>query len=278
MGAIYELRTDYFICQMDRPHYAFLKPGEIGVPTMAAWDRGNRKASYPAKIIGPIRAGTRLRVEKAVYVRSRIGDTVTAMLRADGFAQLITPDAVSHFDFMHGPVMTLPDPRYLKEVPSELSFRRTALLGKLDVALARMDEAGVGEVRRELEALNVPDALTRDEVFCLWLAAFAQISLHHSFNFSPGAVAQFYEELRQRGRTEYGFDPVSFQVGRHVVPQTPTPEVTRQFSFRSCCRNGSRRWRASVTPISPPTKPPSSRRWWRRKSGYSAAGLDWRPR
>lgn len=49
------------------------------------------------------------------------------------------------------------------------------LLGRLNEAVAKTDEAEVAEVRRELAALKFDKVVTSNEHFCLWLAAFAQI-------------------------------------------------------------------------------------------------------
>jgi hypothetical protein len=118
VGGVYELQTDLFVTKLDRPHYYFTKPGGLNTPTIAAWDSGRRKSNF-YMMIGLIRAGAKVRVEKVIFIRSRNGiEQVTCMFRADGFDLLISPFEIS--DLIHvggGQTLCLPDPKFLKEAP-----------------------------------------------------------------------------------------------------------------------------------------------------------------
>ena len=116
VGGVYELQTDLFVTKLDRPHYYFTKPGGLNTPTIAAWDSGSRGSNFYT-MIGPIRAGTKVRVEKVIFINSRNGfDEVTCMFRAEGFDLLISPSEISDLIQVGGrQSLCLPDPKFLKE-------------------------------------------------------------------------------------------------------------------------------------------------------------------
>jgi hypothetical protein len=112
----YILQKDIFVTKGDNPDYRFTKSGD-GVPTVDEWKKGVRKPQF-FKIVKLLPAGTKLRVEKIIYLKAR-GDGVshaTGMLRADGVDLLINPFTASNFLSVspYG-TLCLPDEKFLRE-------------------------------------------------------------------------------------------------------------------------------------------------------------------
>ena len=119
LGGVYVLQRDLFAAKGDNLDYLFVKPGD-GVPTVEEWRRGVRKPQF-FKVIALLPAGTKLRVEKIIYLKAS-GSGVshaTGMLRADGVDLPINPFTASNF-LSVSPYGTLcqPDEKFLREEPS----------------------------------------------------------------------------------------------------------------------------------------------------------------
>lgn len=117
VGATYELQRDLFVIKLERPHARFTEPGDM-VPSIAAWDSGERKSDL-VKILGLLRAGTKVRVERLVLIRIKHGiSQVTPMMRAEGIELPINPFDVSELDHSYGgATLCKPDERFLRAVP-----------------------------------------------------------------------------------------------------------------------------------------------------------------
>ena len=116
LGGIYVLSRALFVTKGDRPDYRFTKPGD-GVPTMEEWGQGVRKPQF-FKVVALLPAGTKLRVEKIIFLKAS-GSGVshaTGMLRADAVDLLINPFTTSEFLSVapYG-TLCLPDEKFLRE-------------------------------------------------------------------------------------------------------------------------------------------------------------------
>ena len=116
LGETYVLQKEIFVTKGDRPDYRFTEPGD-GVPTTKEWRAGVRKPQF-FKVIKLLPVGTKLRVEKIIYLHAS-GSGVshaTGMLRAEGVDLLINPFSISQF-VSERPYSTLcvPDERFLRE-------------------------------------------------------------------------------------------------------------------------------------------------------------------
>jgi hypothetical protein len=120
LGSTYILQRDLFVTVGGGwPDAAFTKPGD-GVPTVDEWKKGVRKPQF-IKIVTLLPAGTKLRVEKIIFLKAS-GDGVshaTGMLQTDGFNLLINPSLVSKFLSVspYG-TLCLPDEKFLREAKS----------------------------------------------------------------------------------------------------------------------------------------------------------------
>lgn len=117
LSGTYVLQRDLFVTEGgDWPDNAFTKPGD-GIPTVEEWQQGVRKPQF-FKVVALLPAGTKLRVEKIIFLKAR-GDGVshaTGMMRASGVDLLINPFAASNF-LSVSPYGTLcqPDEQFLRE-------------------------------------------------------------------------------------------------------------------------------------------------------------------
>lgn len=116
LGGTYVLQGDIFVTKGDDPDYRFTKSGD-GVPTVEEWRRGVRNPQF-FKVIALLPAGTKLRVEKIIFLKAS-GSGVshaTGMLRANGVDLLINPFTASNF-LSVSPYGTLcqPDEKFLRE-------------------------------------------------------------------------------------------------------------------------------------------------------------------
>jgi hypothetical protein len=116
LGGIYVLQRDIFVTRGDRPDYRFTEPGD-GVPTVEEWRHGARKPQI-FKVITLLPAGTKLRVEKIIFLKASGGGVshATGMLRTDGVDLSINPFMLSNF-LSVSPYGTLcqPDEKFLRE-------------------------------------------------------------------------------------------------------------------------------------------------------------------
>lgn len=118
VGSEYEMQRDLFVIKLERPHARFTKPGDMA-PTVAEWDSGRWKKDRDVAVLGLVRAGTKVRVEKVILLKSKHGTSqVAPMLRADGIELPINPFGVSDLSSTYrGVTLCTPDPRFLRLVP-----------------------------------------------------------------------------------------------------------------------------------------------------------------
>jgi hypothetical protein len=117
VGSEYQLQADLFVIKLERPHGRFTKPGDMA-PTVAEWESGRWKKDREIKVISLVRAGSKVRVEKVIFIKSKHGTSqVAPMLRAEGVELLINPFGVSDLrSTYHDVTLCAPDSRYLREV------------------------------------------------------------------------------------------------------------------------------------------------------------------
>lgn len=118
VGATYELQQDLFVVKMEDLHARLSKPGDLA-PSIAAWEAGQLRKHPGIKVIGLMRAGTKVRVERIVLIKStRSFSQITPLLLAEGINLPINPFDVSDLDHGHrGATLCKPDIRFMRAVP-----------------------------------------------------------------------------------------------------------------------------------------------------------------
>jgi hypothetical protein len=119
VGATYELQRDLFVIKMERPHARLSKPGDLA-PTIAQWESEHKNKYHGIDVIRLLRAGTKLRVEKVILIKSKQGGSqLVPMLRTASIELPINPFDVSELDHTTvGATLSKPDIRFLKVIPT----------------------------------------------------------------------------------------------------------------------------------------------------------------